>query len=206
MLLNCGVGEDSWESLRLQGDQISHPQGHHSWIFTGRLMLNLKFQSFGHPMRWTDSLEKTLMLGKIEGRRRRAGWDGWMASVTQWTWVRVNFGRWWWTGKLSMLLSMGSQRFRHKWATELNRIDKFTLTTTLKVYPVPFYSVFSVITHWRTVIQFCCITSQKHTFLIFMVFFVSPAAGQIIAGQFIFLSNSFSLKQELLFHPNILIR
>ena len=48
------------------------------------LMLKLKLQNFGHLMRTTDSLEKTLMLGKIEGRRRRddRGWDGWMASPT----------------------------------------------------------------------------------------------------------------------------
>ena len=53
------------------------------------LMLKLKLQYFGHLMRRVDSFEKTLMLGKIEGGRRRAdrGWDGWMASLTQWTWV-----------------------------------------------------------------------------------------------------------------------
>ena len=49
-----------------------------------RLMLKLKLQYFGHLMRRVDSLEKTLMLGKIEGRRRRGGQDGWMASLTQW--------------------------------------------------------------------------------------------------------------------------
>ena len=50
------------------------------------LMLKLKLQYFDHLMRRTDSLEKTLMLGTIEGRRRRGnkGWDGWMASPTQW--------------------------------------------------------------------------------------------------------------------------
>ena len=52
------------------------------------LMLKLKLQYFGHLMWRTDSLEKTLMLGKIEGGRRDdRGWDGWMASLTQWTWV-----------------------------------------------------------------------------------------------------------------------
>ena len=51
------------------------------------LMLKLKLRYFGHQMQRTDSLEKTLMLGKIDGRRRRGGWDGWMASPTQWTWV-----------------------------------------------------------------------------------------------------------------------
>ena len=60
------------------------------------LMLKLKFQYFGHLMWRTDSFEKTLMLGKIEGRRKgdNRGWDGWMASPTQWTWVWVNSGSW----------------------------------------------------------------------------------------------------------------
>ena len=61
------------------------------------LMLELKLQYFGHLMWRADSLEKTLMLGKIEGRRRGdRGWDGWMASSTQWTWVRVDSWNWWW--------------------------------------------------------------------------------------------------------------
>ena len=47
-------------------------------------------------------------------------WDGWMASLTQWTWARVSSGSWWWTGKPGVLQSMGSQRVGHNWATELN--------------------------------------------------------------------------------------
>ena len=60
------------------------------------LMLKLKFQYFGHLMQRTDSLEKTLMLGKIEGRRRRGGrgLDGWLAPSTQQTWVWVDSGIW----------------------------------------------------------------------------------------------------------------
>ena len=59
-------------------------------------MLKLKLQYFSHLMRRVDSFEKTLMLGKIEGRRRGAdrGRDGWMASLTQWTWVWVDSGSW----------------------------------------------------------------------------------------------------------------
>ena len=84
------------------------------------LMLKLKFQYFGHLMRRADSLEKTLRLGKIEGSRRRGwqGWDGWMASPTQWTRVWASSRRWWRTGKLGMLQSMGSQRVGHDWVTE----------------------------------------------------------------------------------------
>ena len=85
-------------------------------------MLKLKLQYFGHLMRITDSLEKTLMVGKIEGRRRRSdrGWDGWMASLTLWTWVWASSGSWWWTGKPGVLQSMGSQRVRHDWVPEMN--------------------------------------------------------------------------------------
>ena len=85
------------------------------------LMLKLKLQFFGHLMWRTDSLEKTLMLEKIEGRRGRdnRGWDGWMTSLTQWTWVWASSGSWWWTGKPGVLQSMGPQRVRHDWATEL---------------------------------------------------------------------------------------
>ena len=73
MFLNCGVGEDSWESLGLQGDPTS--PSYRSvlsvhWKEEG-LVLKLKLQYFGHLMWRADSLEKTLMLGKIEGRRRR---------------------------------------------------------------------------------------------------------------------------------------
>ena len=86
------------------------------------LMLKLKLQYFGHLMWSVDSLEKTLMLGGIGGRRRRGQrvWDGWMASPTWWTWVWVNSGSWWWTGRPGVLWFMGLQRVGRDWATELN--------------------------------------------------------------------------------------
>ena len=86
------------------------------------LMLKLKRQYFGHLMQRADTFEKTLMLAKIEGRRRRGGWDSWMASPTQWTWVWMASRSWWWTGRPGMLWFMGSQRVRHDWATELNSV------------------------------------------------------------------------------------
>ena len=83
------------------------------------LMLKLKFQYFGHLMWRVDSLEKILMLGKTEGRRKRAvRWDGWMASWTQWTWVWTGSGRWWRMGKPGVLQSIGSGGVRHDLATE----------------------------------------------------------------------------------------
>ena len=78
--------------------------------------LMLKLQYFDHLMWRTDSLEKTLMLGKM---KVGGEWDGWMASPTQWTWVWVNSGSWWWAGRPGVLQFMGLQRVGHNWATEL---------------------------------------------------------------------------------------
>ena len=86
------------------------------------LMLKLKPRYLGHLMWRADSFEKTLMLGKIEGRKRRGRqrvrW--WMASPTQWTWVWVDSGSWWWTERPGVQQFIGSQRVGHDWATELN--------------------------------------------------------------------------------------
>ena len=73
MLLNCGVGEDSWESPRVDSKEIKpvNPKEISPEYSLEGLMLKLKLQYFGHLMRRANSLEKTLMLGKIEGRRRR---------------------------------------------------------------------------------------------------------------------------------------
>ena len=89
-----------------------------------RLMLKLKLQYLCHLMRRADSLEKTLMLGKIEGSRKvdDRGWDGWMALPIQWAWVWVNSGSWWWTGRLGSAVVHGvakSQTWLSNW-TELN--------------------------------------------------------------------------------------
>ena len=89
------------------------------------MILKLKLQYFGHLVRRVDSLEKTLMLGGIGGRRRRGRqrMSGWMASLTWWTWVWMNSGSWWWTGRPGVLRFMGSQRVGHDWSTELNWTD-----------------------------------------------------------------------------------
>ena len=85
-----------------------------------RLMLKLKLQYFGHRMQRTDSLEKTLMPGKIEGRKRR-GWQRmrWLNDITDL--MDMSLSRlwdWWWTEKPGMLQSMGSQTVGHDWVTE----------------------------------------------------------------------------------------
>ena len=87
------------------------------------LMLKLKLQHFGYLMWRTDLFEKTLMLGKIEGGKRR-GWQRmrWL-DVTWWTWIWVSSGNWWWTRKPGVLQSMGLQRVGHDWATELSHLS-----------------------------------------------------------------------------------
>ena len=86
------------------------------------LIMKLKLQYFGHLMQRTDSLENTLMLGKIEGRRRRGQQRmRWSDSITDSMDMSLrSSGSWWWTGRPGVLQSMGSQRVRHNWATELN--------------------------------------------------------------------------------------
>ena len=87
------------------------------------LMLKLKLQYFSHLIQRADSFEKTLMLGKIEGKRRREQQRmRWLDGITtQWTWVWVSSKNWWWTENPSVLQSMGWQRVRHDWATELRK-------------------------------------------------------------------------------------
>ena len=122
-VLNCGVGEDSWEWIPWTSRRSN--QCILKEISPGcsleELMLKLKLQYFGHLMRRVDSLEKTLMLGGMGagGEADDRAWDGWMASLTRWTWFWVKSGSWWWTRRPDVLQFMGSQRVGHDWATEL---------------------------------------------------------------------------------------
>ena len=99
------------------------------------LMLKLKLQYFGHFMQRVDLLEKTLMLGGLGagGEEDDRGWDCWMASPTQWTWVWVNSGSRWWTGRPGVLWFMGSQRVGHDWVTELSWTESVVARTFLEL-------------------------------------------------------------------------
>ena len=83
------------------------------------MMLKLKLQYFGHFKRRVDSLEKT-DAGRDWGQEEKGTTEDEMASPTWWTWIWVNSGSWWWTGRPGMLQFMGSQRVGHDWTTELN--------------------------------------------------------------------------------------
>ena len=80
-----------------------------------RLMLKLKFQYFGHLMRRADSLKRPWCWERLKagGEGDDRGWDGWMASLTLWSWVWANSRSWWWTRKPGELQSTGSIRVRH---------------------------------------------------------------------------------------------
>ena len=117
------VLEKTLESFGLQGESTSQSSRKSSPKYSLEgLMLKLKLQYSGNLMCRTDSLERTLMLGKIEGRRRRERQrmrrlDGPTDSMDT---SLASSGSWWWTGKLGVLQSMGSQRTRQHWVTELN--------------------------------------------------------------------------------------
>ena len=121
MLLNGGVGEDSWESLDSKEIHPVHPRWNQSWIFIGRTdaegenTLATWCKELTHWKRpWCWEIFKA---GE-EGDKR--WWDGWMASPTQQTWVWASSSSWWWTGKPGMLQPMRLQRVRHHWVIGLN--------------------------------------------------------------------------------------
>ena len=110
---------------------------------------------------------------KAGGEGDDRGWDGWMSSPTQWTWVWVNSGNWWWTGKPGMLLSMGSQRVGHDWETELNHVYIHPL-------PLSFEVIFS--------------HSEDCLFILLMVYFaVQKLLSLIRSYLFIFVFISITL-------------
>ena len=103
--------------------QPVHPKGDQSWVFIGRTDVEAEIQILWPPdvkswLIWKDPDAGKDWRQEAEGDH--SGWDGWMASLTRWTWVSVNSGSWWWTGRPGVLQSMGSQRVGHNWVTELN--------------------------------------------------------------------------------------
>ena len=121
MLLNCSVGEDSWESLGLQGDPTS-PSYRKSvlnihckdwcWSWNSKTLATWceELMYLKRPWCWERL--------KVEREGDDRGWDGWMASLTQRTWIWPSSGSWFRTGKPGMLQSMGSQRVGQDWVTE----------------------------------------------------------------------------------------
>ena len=110
-------------SLYCKEIQTVHPKGNQSWIVFGKTDTEAETSILWAT--WCKELTPWKRPWccerlKVGGEGDDRGWDGWMASLTQWTWVWVNSRSLWWTGKPGMLQSMGSQRVVHDWATELN--------------------------------------------------------------------------------------
>ena len=108
-----------------------NPKGNQPWILFGRT----DAETEGHLRQRADSLEKTWCWERLkaEGEEGDRGWDGWMASPTQWTWTWANSRRWWGTGETGVLLSMESWRLGHDLVTEQQQQadlpDKYSLHT-----------------------------------------------------------------------------
>ena len=102
--------------------QPVHPKGDQSWVFIGRTVVEAETNTLATWCKELTHLKRLLYWERLKagGEGDNRGWDGWMASLTQWTWIWVNSGSWWWTGRPGVLRFMGSQRVRDDWATELN--------------------------------------------------------------------------------------
>ena len=106
--------------------QPVHPKGNQSWIFTGRT--EAEAETLNTLATWCKQLTHWKRPWCWEGlkagvERDHRGRDGWMASPTRWTWVWASSRSWWWARKPGVLQSMGSQKVRHNWETELNWTD-----------------------------------------------------------------------------------
>ena len=152
--------------------QPVHSKGDQSWVFVERT--DAKAET---PVLWPPHV-KSWLIGKdwcwkglgAGGKGDDRGWDGWMASPTRWTWVWVNSGRWWWTGRPVMLWFMGSQRVGHDWATELN-------WTELKQYmslslPKPQRLIFTKQSHSTNTFLFFSFWNVSNNTLIWISFFL----------------------------------
>ena len=164
MLLNCGVGEDSWELLGLQED-LTSPSSRRSVLGKGLI----HWKGLFHWKDWCWSWNSNTLATWCEelshwkrpwcwegwgagGEGDGRGWDGWMASLTRWTWVWVNSRSLWWTGRPGVLRFMGSQRVGHNWATELNWYTESKKKKYIYIY---------IYTHTHT--QTSLSAKQKHT-------------------------------------------
>ena len=116
--------------------QPVHPKGDKSWVFIGRTDVEAEA-----PVLWPPDVKSWLIwkdpdAGKDWGREEKGrGWDGWMASPTQWTWVWVDAGSWCWTGRPGVLRFMGLQRVGNNWATELNWTEDLIISIQLACEP-----------------------------------------------------------------------
>ena len=171
MLLNCGVGEDSWEFLGLQGDPagpfwrrsvllVLWKDWCWSWNSSSLATSCEQLTHWKRPWCW----EALGAGGEVDDR----GWDDWMASPTRWTWVWVNSESRWWTGRPSVLWFMGSQRVGYDWVTELNWMFKDSVWELFLILIGPASLIFwseNTVIYLRPIInKFYLLTIRRKTY------------------------------------------
>ena len=207
MLLNCGAGEDSWESLGLQGKSSQSilkeicPE-----CPLEELMLKLKLQYFGHLSEELTHWERPWWWErlKVGGEEYRREWDGWMASPTLWTWVLASSGSWWRTGKPGVLQSVESQRVGHNWTeltANLQCCDSFRWTAkglshTYTCIHSPSNSLWIVVQLLSCVRLFATPWAAEHQAS--LSFTVSQSVLKLMSIEAVMLSNPLTLYHPLL--------
>ena len=140
MLSNCVLEKTLESPLDSKEIKPVNPKGNQPRIFIGRTDAEAETPILATWCEELTHLKRPWFWERLKagGEGDDRGWDGWMASQTQWTWVWVNSRSWWWKGRPGILQSMGSQRVGHDWATELNWKDFHVLIyfATSHMYPL----------------------------------------------------------------------
>ena len=133
------------------------------------LMLKLKLQYVGHLMWRTESLEKTLMLGRlmVGGEGDDRGWDGWMASLTRWTWIWASSGSWWWTGRPGMTALHGVAK-NLSWLSDWTELKTFSPLQYFTVLIIKLYTYFIKFFPFFILKLLYILITFKSWFLVFM--------------------------------------
>ena len=141
-----------------------HPKGDQSWVFIGRTDLEAEapiwckeLPHWKRPRCWERL--------KVGGDGDNRGGDGWMASATQWTWVWVSSGCWWWTGKPDVLQYMGLQRVGHDWATELYSWFTMILVSCVQQSDSDIYLSFSIDMLFHILSPYSLLQNTDYSFL-----------------------------------------
>ena len=154
--------------------QPVHPKGDQSWVFIGRTDVEAETNTLA------TSYEE-LTLWKIPwcweglgtgGEGDERGWDGWMASPTQWTWVWVDSRSWWWIGRPGLLRFMGSQGVGHDWATEMNWTE-----------PTGHHSLVQLILNILRILTLACNWAKSSLILLLPIAESQPTGTVSFAGK-----------------------
>ena len=161
-------------------------------------------------MRSTDSLERPWcwerLKAKGEGEDNR-GWDGWMASATQWTWVWVKSRSWWWTGSPGMLQPLGLQRGRQVWVTELNTQKLKWPTHLAKILGIICYFIFTTNPHILRRLKKKLNFERSSFFIVKLVpisLWSSPSNSCICPSRIWWDKKALSVKTKTMFSTHIL--